>query len=108
MALIKIIQDVGEIGGNCIRIEDKDRILLFDQEIRFSRLSQYYSHRIEPKGIPELRRLGIIPPREAYRDVSAIYITHFHLDHLGLLANMPGRSVVKLPSPEPFKMFLAL
>ncbi|RLI28988.1 MBL fold metallo-hydrolase, partial [Candidatus Bathyarchaeota archaeon] len=93
-----------EIGGNCIRIEDKDRTLLFDQGIRFSRLSQYYSHRIEPKGIPELRRLGIIPPKETYRDVSAIYITHFHLDHLGLLANIPRRMIVKIPSPELFKV----
>jgi len=104
MTLIKIIQGIREIGGNCIRIEDKDRTLLFDQGIRFSRLNKYYSHRIEPRGIPELRRLGIIPPKEVYQDVSAIYITHFHLDHLGLLANIPGRIVVKLPSLEMFRV----
>jgi len=104
MVSIKIIQGINEIGGNCIRIEDKDKTILFDQGMRFSLFNQYYSHRIEPRGIPELRQLKIIPPGEAYKNVSAVYITHFHLDHLGLLAGIPGKITVKLPSLEIFQI----
>jgi len=104
MVSIKIIQGLNEIGGNCIRIEDKDQVLLFDQGMRFSTFNQYYSHRVEPRGIPELRQLKIIPPAEAYQDISAVYITHFHLDHLGLLAGIPGKITVKLPSLELFQV----
>lgn len=104
MVSIRIFQGVREIGGNCIRIEDKDQVLMFDQGIRFSLFNQYYSRLIEPRGVPELRQLRIIPPREAYQDVSAVYITHLHLDHLGLLAGIPGKITVKLPSLELYRV----
>jgi len=72
MVSIEIIQGRNEVGGNCIKIEDEDSKLLFDQGIRFSVFRSYYSERVQPKGIPELRQLKIIPPIEAYQDVTTV------------------------------------
>jgi len=105
MVDIKVIQGRKEIGGNCIRIEDKDRILVFDQGIRFSIFRRFFTRGIEPLGIPELRQLRIIPSEEVFEEVNSIYITHFHLDHLGLLQNLPVKSRVKVPSMRIFKIF---
>ena len=58
MVEVRVIQGSREIGGNCIWIKDRDRVLVFDQGIRFSALRTYYSYRIEPKGIPELRQVN--------------------------------------------------
>ena len=104
MVSIEIIQGRNEVGGNCIKIEDEGSKLLFDQGIRFSVFRNYYSERVQPKGIPELRQLKIIPPIEAYQDVTTVYISHFHLDHLGLLANIPGKTTIKLPSANLFRV----
>lgn len=98
MVRIEILGGVREIGGNCIRIVDKDKVLLFDQGIRFSIFGKYYSRLIQPLGLPELRKLGIVPHQKAYADVDAIYISHLHLDHLGLLNNIPCETTVKLSS----------
>lgn len=87
-----------EIGGNCIRITDKDRVLLFDQGIRFSIFTKYYSRLIQPLGLPELRKLGVVPSQDAYSNVNAIYISHLHLDHLGFLNNIHCETIVKLSS----------
>ena len=98
MVKIEIFGGKREIGGNCVKITDKDKTVLFDQGIKFSTFKAFYSRFIQPTGIPELRKLGIIPPPEAYENVNTIYISHFHLDHLGLLSNIPCETVVKLPS----------
>jgi len=105
MVQIEILGGKREIGGNCVRITDKERIILFDQGIRFSIFKAFYSRFIQPIGIPELRRLHVIPPPSAYEDINAIYISHFHLDHLGLLSNIPCETVVKFPS---LKIYQAL
>jgi len=105
MVKIEIFGGKREIGGNCVKITDKDKTVLFDQGIKFSTFKAFYSRFIQPTGIPELRKLGIIPPPEAYENVNTIYISHFHLDHLGLLSNIPCETVVKLPS---LKIYQAL
>ncbi|HDJ89416.1 MAG TPA: MBL fold metallo-hydrolase, partial [Thermoprotei archaeon] len=105
MVNIKIIQGGREIGGNCIRIEDKDRILVFDQGIRFSIFRRFFTRNIEPLGIPELRELRIIPSEKVFEDIDSIYITHFHLDHLGLLQNLPVKTKIKVPSIRIFNLF---
>jgi len=102
---IRIVQGRREIGGNCIRIEDKDRVLIFDQGIRFSIFRKFFTRNIEPFGIPELRQLQIIPSEEILEDADSIYISHFHLDHLGLLQNLPVKSKIKVPSMRIFKLF---
>jgi ribonuclease J len=71
---------------------------VFDQGIRFDIMDRYYSMRTAPQGIAELRRLGVVPKQEWYRDVNSIYISHMHLDHLGLLSNIPSETDVYLPS----------
>lgn len=104
MVNIKILSGRGCIGGNFIRIEDKDRILIFDQGVRFDVITRYYSGLIAPRGLHELRGLGAIPRVEWYLGASAIYISHMHIDHLGLLANVPARAKVFLPSLEIYEI----
>ncbi len=87
-----------EIGGNCIVISDKDRRIVFDNGIRFQVLKRYYHGRIQPLGINELRSIGAIPPLKVFEDIDALYITHFHLDHLGLLGSLPPGVKVYVPS----------
>ncbi|RSN69822.1 MBL fold metallo-hydrolase [Candidatus Korarchaeum cryptofilum] len=97
-ALIEILSGENSIGGNFVRIRDGDKTLVFDQGIRFDIMSRYYSMQVTPQGIAELRRLGVIPKQEWYMDASGIYISHMHLDHLGLLHNIPSETRVYLPS----------
>jgi len=104
MVKVEIIQGFNEIGGNCIRIEDNDTTIMFDQGIRFSLFRRYYSRIFSPRGIPELRDLRIIPPLESYNGISVLYITHFHLDHLGLLQAVPDRISIKIPSRESMEL----
>lgn len=98
MVETKILSGSTSIGGNFIRIEDGDRIIIFDQGIRFDLMSKYYSGFIAPRGVAELRSIGAIPKPEWYDGASAIYISHMHLDHLGALSNIPQETKVKLPS----------
>ena len=95
---IRILSGSASIGGNFIRVEDRDRTIIFDQGIRFDIMSKYYSGFITPRGVAELRNIGAIPKPEWYKGASAIYISHMHLDHLGALSNIPSETKVKLPS----------
>ena len=87
-----------EIGGNCIVIKDRGRKIVFDNGIRFQVLKRYYRGRIQPLGINELRSIGAIPPLDVFEDIDALYISHFHLDHLGLLGALPPGTKVYVPS----------
>lgn len=86
------------IGGNFVRIEDKDRVLVFDQGIRFDIMNKYYTSFITPGSVTELRSLGVLPRAEWYEDVASIYVSHMHLDHLGALSNIPLETKILLPS----------
>jgi ribonuclease J len=95
---IKVLAGINSIGGIFVRIKDEDQILIFDQGIRFDIMANYYSAFITPRGISELRDLGVLPKAEWYEDVKSIYISHMHLDHLGALSNIPQETTVYLPS----------
>jgi len=87
-----------EIGGNCVVVRDGDRKIVFDNGLRFSVLRAYFAGSIAPTGPLELMSLGAIPPMEVYEDADAVYVSHFHLDHLGLLKALPPGMKVKVPS----------
>ncbi|QGR19699.1 MBL fold metallo-hydrolase [Stygiolobus azoricus] len=87
-----------EIGGNCIVIKDRDKKIVFDNGIRFQVLRKYYRGSIRPLGINELRSIGAIPPLNVFENIDALYISHFHLDHLGLLGALPPGTRVYVPS----------
>ena len=87
-----------EIGGNCMVVRDRDRKIVFDNGIRFQVLKRYYRGRIQPLGINELRSIGAIPPLNVFEGIDALYISHFHLDHLGLLGALPPGIRVYVPS----------
>ena len=90
MVEVKVLARAKSIGGNFVRIEDDGQLLVFDQGIRFDLMGKYYSGFVEPKGIAEMRELGILPKPEWYENVNDIYISHMHLDHLGALSNIPA------------------
>ncbi|MGB9760446.1 MAG: hypothetical protein ACPLZG_11510 [Thermoproteota archaeon] len=82
-----------------MRIDDNDQSLVFDQGLRFDLMNKYYTTFISPKSIKELRELNIIPKPEWYENVSDIYISHMHLDHMGILSNIPNpETIVHLPN----------
>lgn len=98
MTKIKILSGLNSIGGNFVRIEDNDRVIVFDQGIRFDIMAKYYSSYITPKSVTELRKLEILPKLEWYDNVDRIYISHMHLDHLGALSNIPPETELFLPN----------
>ncbi|MEM1574082.1 MAG: hypothetical protein QXI49_07315 [Candidatus Methanomethylicaceae archaeon] len=98
MVEIKILNGTSSIGGNFIRIEDMDKALIFDQGIRFDLMNKYYSGFVTPRGIIELRELGILPKPDWYEESSNIYVSHMHLDHLGALSNIPFEITANIPS----------
>jgi ribonuclease J len=98
MIKISILGGAESIGGNFVRIEERDRVVIFDQGIRFDIMANFYAHFITPKSVSELRDLGALPRAEWYEEASEIYISHMHLDHLGALSNIPEKANVHLPS----------
>ena len=101
--IIEVYGGWREIGGNCVKVVDEGlgKNIVFDQGIRFSIYSRYYSLLIQPRGLYELRGLGVVPNPQVFRDVDDVYISHMHLDHLGVLSNIDRRSIrLFLPSLE--------
>jgi len=95
---VEVYGGYGEIGGNCLLIRDRDRKIVIDNGIRFNALKKYYRGKIQPIGINELRSVGVIPPLSVFNGIDAVYISHFHLDHLGLLGSLPHGTKVYVPS----------
>ena len=100
MVNVRVIQGASEVGGTCVRVEDGDRVFLFDQGLRFSRFKRLYGFRVKPTGPVELRDVGALPSYSAFEGAEALYITHFHLDHLGLLGDLPEDLAIRVPSVE--------
>lgn len=98
MVKVEVLSGARSIGGNFIKIEDGDRVLIFDQGLRFDVMGRFYAGFIAPRGLRELREIGAAPRAEWYEGASAIYISHMHLDHMGMLSNIPLKIRVYLPS----------
>ena len=95
---IEVYGGYKEIGGNCIAILDRDKKIIFDNGIRFWILRKFYRGRVTPLGSGELRSIGAIPPTEVFDGAEALYISHLHLDHVGLLGPLPSGLTIKVPS----------
>jgi len=101
---IEIYGGFGEIGGNCIVVREGDRKLVFDYGIRYSVIRRFYGGRIEPLGPAEMIRLDIIPNPTLTEDASALYISHLHLDHVGLLSTVHTSTAIVFPDREAAKI----
>jgi len=97
MTRVEVKFGLRNIGGNFIKITDRDRTIVFDQGIRFGNLSKYFDKSVQPSGVMELRKLEVIPKEEWYENIDKIYISHLHLDHLGALSNIPPNIDIHLP-----------
>ncbi len=100
---INILQGFGEVGGNCITLNDKDNTLVFDQGIRFSRFRKYYNANVQPGGPSEMEKLHIVPDVQEYK---TFFISHLHLDHLGLLHRLNPDTTVYVPNNDVFDAFI--
>jgi len=100
---IEIKQGFNEIGGNFVVIENIENKVVFDQGIRFSRFKKFYNVNIQPSSASELRRFGIIPPSNEY---DKIFISHLHLDHLGVLHLLNVGTSLFVPDKDIFEKFI--
>lgn len=96
---VRIYGGYRSIGGNCVVIESPSVSVMFDQGANFTQLKKFYGISIQPDSVEELRKMKVLPPREAYGTVDEVYVSHLHLDHLGSL-NVPQSKKVYLPSRE--------
>jgi ribonuclease J len=103
MVEVEVLAGSRSIGGNFVKIKDRDVAVIFDQGVRFDIMNKYYSMHITPQSLQELRALGILPQPEWYDDAEHVYITHMHLDHLGALSNIPKEMTVHLPSMKVYE-----
>ena len=104
MVRVEVVQGGSEVGGTCVKVVDGDRVLVFDQGLRFSRFRRLYGFRVRPAGPGELRDLGVLPSLEELERAEALYITHLHLDHLGLLGDLPDELAIRVPSEEALEL----
>jgi len=98
--IIEIYGGENEVGGNCIVVRSSSRAVMLDQGVNFKRLKKFYGFAIQPVSTEEMRSLGVLPPREAYRGVDEVYISHLHLDHVGTLNIPVPEEKIFLPSTE--------
>ncbi|MCW3996050.1 MAG: MBL fold metallo-hydrolase [Candidatus Bathyarchaeota archaeon] len=85
---------VNEIGGNKILLQDESTKIFLDFGMSFTAKKQFYSPPfLAPKNERSLQELGILPKIEGvYKfeqtspDVSAVFLSHGHLDHSAYLS----------------------
>lgn len=83
-----------EIGGSCVELRtNKSRILVdFGLPLVSSQKNQPFDAKtLEGKSVEELKRAGVLPKiKGLYRNeakvIAAIFISHSHMDHYGLLS----------------------
>lgn len=83
-----------EIGGSCVELKtNSTRILIdFGLPLVSAQKDQPFDSKIlERKSVKELKELGILPSvnglyRNEEKEVDAIFISHSHMDHYGLLS----------------------
>jgi ribonuclease J len=98
--VIEIYGGFGEVGGNCVVVVDGDRKLVFDYGIKYSVMRRYYGGRVEPLGPVEMIKLGVVTNPEVTEDAQALYISHLHLDHVGLLSAVYSSTPIVFPDKD--------
>ncbi len=79
----------GEVGGNQILLQEKSTSLMLDFGRNFNRESKYFTDPfLQARELEDLRTLELLPPldylykKEGESPVSAILLSHAHLDHM--------------------------
>lgn len=98
--VVEIYGGFGEVGGNCVAVIDGDRKIVFDYGVRYSAMRKFYGGRIEPLGPAEMIRLGVSPEPAVTESASALYISHLHLDHIGLLSTVHSSTAIVFPDKD--------
>ena len=97
---------VGEVGGNIIVLDYKGSRIVLDLGLSFNRYRRFYEWPIRRhRGIDEMARLGVanwinglytkwilrgnsLEPIGYESNIHAVFISHAHLDHIGLLSQI--------------------
>ncbi len=93
LATLTFYGGVGEVGGNCILVEDRDTRVVLDFGVPFASRSRYYSPPyLSPRSINALLKLGLLPKIDGAYDtdksekaLDAVVISHAHMDHVGYI-----------------------
>ena len=100
---ITIYGGLGEIGGNIILLDYKGEKIVLDIGLSFSKYREFYEWPFRThKGIDEMIRLGVAPDIEGLyiswrnrnefeygdTDILALFVSHAHMDHIGLLSQI--------------------
>ena len=95
---------VNEIGGNKVQIRGEHGSILLDFGTSFGAMAQFYSEFCQPRGhsfVGDQIALGLLPdidglyredllrkmgrPREEERAVGGMFLSHAHMDHMGMI-----------------------
>jgi Predicted hydrolase of the metallo-beta-lactamase superfamily len=98
--VIEVYGGFGEVGGNCVAVVDGDKKLVFDYGIRYNAMRKFYGGRIEPLGPAEMVKLGVAHDPAIVEGASALYVSHLHLDHVGLLSTVYTSTKIVFPDKE--------
>lgn len=81
-----------EIGGSCVELESGKTRIIIDLGIPLvdDKKEKFDTKILEGKTVNQLKELGMLPPVKGLykaedRSIDAIFISHCHLDHYGLL-----------------------
>ncbi|MCY0901835.1 MAG: MBL fold metallo-hydrolase [Firmicutes bacterium] len=103
------------IGGTVIEIDVDGHRLIFDMGRGFEPGSVIFDHELKPRGIRDLRRLGVAPAVDGIfagdgtRDdrPTMIAVSHMHLDHMGFIPYLRA-DVPVLMSEDSHRLLQAL
>jgi len=111
----KFHKGIRTIGGTVIEIDADGYRLVFDMGRGFEPGSVVFDHELKPRGIRDLRRLGVAPAvngifaGDGSRDdrPTMIAVSHMHLDHMGFFPYLRA-DVPVLMSEDSHRLLQAL
>ncbi|MEI6797572.1 MAG: hypothetical protein WCK39_11965, partial [Methanomassiliicoccales archaeon] len=101
---ITVLDGAGCIGGNKILLSTEGHNLMLDFGLNYGEFGRYFDGFMQPRssrGLRDFLELGLVPDLDLYRPdlatcdlgprheghvkLDALYISHAHMDHMGLV-----------------------
>jgi len=119
MTKIEIIDGGETVGGSKILVTYNEESILLDFGLNYTKWSSLFEEYLQPRsstGAYDLLKTGILPPFDLYRsdllydnpnlipvNLKAVFLSHAHLDHAGLIPFLKA-DVPVITSPTSFKI----